>query len=189
MKLLVLDNYDSFTYNLVHLLRDLGVSQIDVVRNDKIGLAAAAAYQKIVLSPGPGIPNEAGIMPELVREFSAKASILGVCLGHQCIAEVFGGSLRNLSHPVHGHATKTRITAPGEKLFKGVPPEFKTGRYHSWVVAEEGFPDCLEITARDEKGEIMALSHRTLSVKGVQFHPESVLTEHGAAIIKNWLEC
>ena len=187
-KVLVLDNYDSFTYNLVHLLRELGVSDLTVARNDKITLHAVSEFDKIVLSPGPGIPNEAGIMPEVVRKFAPTKSILGVCLGHQCIGEVFGGKLVNMGQPVHGKAIVTTVTEPHERLFGSVPRQFLAGRYHSWLVARDGFPTTLAITAMDEKGDIMALRHREYNVTGVQFHPESVLTEHGATIMRNWLE-
>jgi anthranilate synthase component II len=187
MKLLVLDNYDSFTYNLVHLLRQLGVKGVEVLRNDKITLDAVSGYDKIVLSPGPGVPREAGIMPELVRRYAATRSILGVCLGHQCIGEVFGATLVNMRAPVHGKATATIICDPSEPLFAGVPSPVNTGRYHSWLVSRQGFPADLVVTAKDTNGDIMALRHQRYNVRGVQFHPESVLTEHGQTMVKNWL--
>lgn len=187
MSVLVLDNYDSFTYNLVHLLRRLGVSEMTVVRNDKISVADALRFDKILLSPGPGVPCEAGIMPELVRCAAAEKSILGVCLGHQCIGEVFGARLVNMPEPVHGKATLTSVSDAHERLFSGVPSPLKTGRYHSWLVSRENFPADLVITAVDEHGDIMALRHRRYDVRGVQFHPESVLTEHGEQMLKNWL--
>jgi anthranilate synthase component 2 len=187
MKLLVLDNYDSFTYNLVHLLHEVGVQDITVARNDKISLDDVAAYESIVLSPGPGIPNEAGIMPDLVRRYAPTKKILGVCLGHQCIGEVFGAGLVNMPQPVHGKAVRTQLLEPRASLFGGLPPAFMTGRYHSWLVAREGFPACLRITAQDERGDIMALEHREYRVSGVQFHPESVLSEQGAALVRNFV--
>ncbi len=186
-QILILDNYDSFTYNLVHLLRELGASGIEVVRNDKIALPDIERFDAIVLSPGPGLPREAGIMPDLVTTYAAKKKILGVCLGHQCIAECFGAKLENLQNPVHGKATPVRVINDKEPLFKGLPGIFNTGRYHSWVVSKEGFPVDLEITALDNSGEIMALAHKKYNVRGVQFHPESVLTEHGAKMMKNWM--
>ena len=187
MKLLVLDNYDSFTYNVVHLLRHIGVTDIEVHRNDRITVEAVGQYDRIVLSPGPGIPLEAGIMPEVVRAYGPTKSIFGVCLGHQCIGEVYGGTLRNLGAPVHGKGVPTRVINQKELLFQGLPSTIVTGRYHSWVVSREGFPNDLTITAEDDKGEIMALSHKIFDVRGVQFHPESVLTEHGESMIRNWL--
>jgi anthranilate synthase component II len=186
MKILVLDNYDSFTYNLVYLLKELG-AHLEVHRNDKIALEEVKNYDKVLLSPGPGIPAEAGILHDLVREYAAQKSILGVCLGHQGIAEVFGGSLENMGEVLHGISTKAIITENNERLFKGVPSELKVGRYHSWTVIPESMPETLRITAVDENGKVMALSHTTYDVKGVQFHPESVLTEHGKTMLENWL--
>ncbi len=185
---LVIDNYDSFTYNLVHLLRHLGVTEIAVHRNDKISVDEAGRFKKILLSPGPGIPLEAGIMPEVVRTYGKTHSIFGVCLGHQCIGEVYGGTLINMKHPVHGKSVKTKILDSNEALFKGLPSEIETGRYHSWLVSKEGFPDSLRITAVDDKGDVMALSHKTFDVRGVQFHPESILTDLGEQMMRNWLE-
>lgn len=187
MQILLLDNYDSFTYNVAHLIRELGYA-VSVIRNDKITLDDVERYDKIVLSPGPGIPEEAGIMPALIKRFAPEKPIFGVCLGHQAIGESFGGRLQNLSHVFHGLATKAHITQPSDILFQGLPVEITVGRYHSWVVAEEHFPEELEITAMDEEGQIMALRHRTYNLRGVQFHPESVLTEYGAQMMKNWLE-
>jgi len=186
MKILVLDNYDSFTYNLVHLLKELGHSP-KVVRNDKIGINEVENYDKILLSPGPGVPEEAGIMPELLKKYSKTKSILGVCLGHQAIGEAFGGSLTNLSDVFHGVATKTRILDKEEKLFRAIPEQIATCRYHSWIVNSYDLPDCLQITAVDEYGNIMALRHREYDVRGVQFHPESYITEYGKQMIYNWL--
>ncbi len=186
MKILVLDNYDSFTYNLVYILRELH-ENIDVYRNDKITLNAVADYDKILLSPGPGIPSEAGIMPELVRTYAATKSILGICLGHQCIGEVFGASLENMSEVLHGVSDKIIIREPNELLFKGLPAEFQVGRYHSWSVLTDTVPATMTITAIDEQNRVMALTHKTYDVRGVQFHPESVLTEHGKRMLENWV--
>ena len=188
MKILLLDNYDSFTFNLFQLVGEVGGIAPEVFRNDKISLAEVEKFDKILLSPGPGIPNEAGMMPEIVREFAHRKSILGVCLGHQCIGEVFGARLENMTRVCHGFGLETIVTEPDEKLFQNVPRAFQSGRYHSWVVANENLPDCLEITANDSENRIMALRHKTFDVRGIQFHPESVLTPDGATIIKNWLE-
>ncbi len=187
MRVLVIDNYDSFTYNLVHLVRHLGVRELDVRRNDKLTLEEAQAYDKILLSPGPGLPSEAGLMPEIVKRCAAEKSILGVCLGHQCIGEIFGAKLINMQDVVHGKGVEMQIVDPDEPLFRGLPQRFVGGRYHSWLVSGEDFPECLKVTAVDAKGDIMALSHRSLDVKGLQFHPESVLTELGKEIVANWL--
>lgn len=187
MNLLVLDNYDSFTYNLVYILRTLGYgSEMDIFRNDKISLEKVEKYDKILLSPGPGVPSEAGIMPELLQKFSATKDILGVCLGHQAIGEAFGGSLINLSEVVHGLASEVDVQS--DLLFQGLPGTFKVGRYHSWVINEKDFPDALEVTARTPDGQIMAVRHREFKVRGVQFHPESILTENGVQMMRNWLE-
>lgn len=188
MKILLLDNYDSFTFNLFQLVGEVGGKVPEVFRNDKITLEMVEKYDKILLSPGPGIPCEAGIMPEIVREFASRKSILGVCLGHQCIGETFGAQLENMTRVCHGFGLETVVTKSDEKLFQNVPPNFQSGRYHSWVVANENLPDCLEVTARDLENRIMALRHKTFDVRGIQFHPESVLTPDGAIIIKNWLE-
>lgn len=184
--ILVIDNYDSFTFNLVHLLHECG-HDATVWRNDKFALADVAAFNKILLSPGPGIPEEAGLLLDVIRTYGASKSILGICLGQQAIAEVYGGTLYNLAKPVHGTATPIRITVSEEPIFGGLPLSFSVGRYHSWAVSRDGFPDSLSITAEDEQGVIMALSHKTLDVKGLQFHPESVLTAHGKEMIANWL--
>lgn len=230
MKILVFDNYDSFTYNLVHLVEKILHQKVDVYRNDQLPLEAVKAYDKIILSPGPGIPEEAGLLLPLIKEYAATKSILGVCLGHQAIGQAFGGKLTNLSTVYHGVATPIQIvnrqSAGGNRpsagtrtpvtgnprqvgagsqpvtagdiseaisdtkhsLFDGLPDEFEVGRYHSWVVSEEGFPDELEITARDASNFIMALQHKTYDVQGVQFHPESVLTPRGEEILRNWLK-
>lgn len=183
--ILVIDNYDSFVYNLVQMLIDLDCEVI-VKRNDKITLDEVAQYNRILLSPGPGIPSETAIMPELIKRFASEKKILGVCLGHQGIGEVFGGKLINLKKVHHGVAEKTKIVDRDEYLFKGLPEEFLTGRYHSWIV-DKPLPERLVITALDEEGSIMGLRHKVYDVRGVQFHPESVLTEYGMRIIKNWI--
>lgn len=187
MKIAVIDNYDSFTYNLVHYLEDLG-AEVIVLRNDEFDLDELEPFQKILLSPGPGIPDEAGLLKQVIKHFAPTKSILGICLGQQAIGEVFGGSLMNLEKVYHGVATKVKVEVDDENLFRDIPKEFEVGRYHSWVVSNEGFPEDLEITSKDENGEIMSLRHRKYDLKGVQFHPESVLTPHGKMILKNWLE-
>ena len=184
--ILVIDNYDSFTFNLVHLLNEAGY-EATVWRNDKFELADVDAFDKILLSPGPGIPSEAGLLLDVIRQYSQTKSILGICLGMQAIAEVFGGTLYNLTKPVHGRATALVVSDPEESLFANCPNEFLVGRYHSWAVSNQDLPAQLKITASDVNSVIMALSHTTLDVKGVQFHPESILTEHGKKLIENWL--
>jgi anthranilate synthase component 2 len=187
MKCLLFDNYDSFTYNLRHILRELGV-ETDVYRNDRITLDEVAAYDKILLSPGPGIPSEAGLLLPLIKRYAPTKSILGVCLGEQAIGEVFGARLSNLRDVYHGVCSTIRIKAK-DPLFEGLEPTFRAGRYHSWVVSRDGFPDCLEITAVDaEDDRIMAVRHRRYDVRGVQFHPESALTPQGKRIIENWIK-
>lgn len=186
-KVLVFDNYDSFTYNLVQMIERILQTQVDVVKNDEITLEEIGKYDKIVLSPGPGIPEEAGILLELIKEFASTKSILGVCLGQQAIAEAFGGSLINLSEIFHGVATSAEIVKPETKIFKNLQSGMEVGRYHSWVVNPEGFPEELEVTAIDKDGMIMALQHKTYDVHGVQFHPESILTPEGEVIIRNFL--
>ena len=186
-RILVFDNYDSFTYNLVHLVEKITGEKVDVYRNDQIALADVAAYDKIILSPGPGIPQEAGLLLPLIKEYAATKSILGVCLGHQAIAEAFGGTLINLSTVFHGVATPIKILDNKSQVLDGLPDEIEVGRYHSWIVSEDNFPAELEITARDENGYIMGLQHKTFDVQGVQFHPESVLTPDGERIMRNWL--
>jgi anthranilate synthase component 2 len=226
-RILVFDNYDSFTYNLVHLVEKLLHQKVEVHRNDRIPLEDVKKFDKIILSPGPGVPSEAGLLLPLIREYAASKSILGVCLGHQAIGEAFGGKLVNLSTVYHGVATPVRVLGRGVNgaaggaadrggnaagggrnavagsaggaavaggnglavdLFAGLPDTLEVGRYHSWVVSEEGFPQELEVTARDESNYIMGLRHRTLDVQGVQFHPESVLTPQGEQVLKNWLK-
>ena len=188
MKILVFDNYDSFTYNLVHLVEKITGEKVDVYRNDQIALADVAAYDKIILSPGPGIPKEAGLLLPLIKEYAATKSILGVCLGHQAIAEAFGGTLINLSTVFHGVATPIKIAGAKSKILDGLPEVIEVGRYHSWIVSDDNFPAELEVTARDENGYIMALQHKTFDVQGVQFHPESVLTPDGEKMMRNWLK-
>ena len=186
MKILVLDNYDSFTYNLVHYVEMVTNAHVEVYRNNNISLAAISKYDKILLSPGPGIPSEAGILMNVIQEYAPTKSILGVCLGHQAIGEVFGGKLINLESVYHGVATEMEVVKD-DVLFKGISKKFKAGRYHSWVIDEKKFPEELEITVRDEHGHVMGLRHQKFDVRGVQFHPESVLTEHGVQMIKNWI--
>lgn len=187
MKILVLDNYDSFTYNLVYIVRQLGYgAKMDVFRNDKVSLDAVAQYDKILLSPGPGVPSEAGIMPELLKKYAATKAILGVCLGHQAIGEAFGGSLINLSEVLHGVASP--VTVQKDLLFEQIPDTFSIGRYHSWVIDESTLSSDLEVIGRTPDQQIMAVRHKKFNVRGVQFHPESILTENGVQIIKNWLE-
>ncbi len=187
MKILVLDNYDSFTYNLVHYIEKLSENPVDVYRNDAISLNAIAAYDKICLSPGPGLPGEAGIMIDAIKKYYKEKSILGICLGMQAIAEVFGGKLKNLAEVHHGIPRKT-VGSEKKNLFSGLPEEFISGRYHSWVVDPDGFPEELEVIAIDEEKNIMALYHKQFDIGGVQFHPESVLTEYGEKIIENWVK-
>ena len=187
MKILVLDNYDSFTYNLVQYIERVVKEPIDVRRNDQISLDEISSYDKILISPGPGIPTEAGITLDLIREFGATKSILGVCLGHQAIAEAFGGTIKNLSTVYHGVMGQMKQIKTGDYLFEGVPSEFDAGRYHSWVVEVDSFPSQLEVTVENDEGYIMALRHREYDVRGVQFHPESVLTEYGGRMVLNWV--
>lgn len=187
MKLLVFDNYDSFTYNLVHLVQQVNKDiEIAVHRNDEIPLEKVKAFDKVILSPGPGVPSEAGLLLPLIKEYASSKSILGVCLGHQAIGEAFGGKLVNLSTVYHGVALNCQLQA--SPLFEGLPAQIPVGRYHSWVVSDEDFPATLEITARDDHGYIMALQHKTYDIQGVQFHPESVLTPDGETILRNWLK-
>ncbi|MEO8823030.1 MAG: aminodeoxychorismate/anthranilate synthase component II [Ginsengibacter sp.] len=191
MKILIFDNYDSFTYNLVHVVEKIIHAKTDVYRNDKISLEKIYEYDKIILSPGPGLPSESGLLLPLIKEFASSKSILGVCLGQQAIAEVFGGNLVNLKEVYHGVATKIKVSEGRTKskndIFKNLPNELEAGRYHSWIVDKENFPEDLEITAEDENGFIMALRHKTFDVQGVQFHPESVLTPDGEKMMRNWL--
>jgi anthranilate synthase component 2 len=187
-KILVIDNYDSFVYNLVHYIEKLTGSRPDVYRNDEITLDEVGQYSKILLSPGPGIPIEAGICLDLIKRYAHQKSILGVCLGHQAIGEAFGGRLTNLKQVYHGLATPVTIIEKNDPLFKGIPAIINAGRYHSWVIERESLPDCFTITCEDENSMIMGITHRKYDVRGLQFHPESVLTECGYDIIKNWLD-
>ncbi len=185
---MVFDNYDSFTYNLVHLVEKITHNKVDVFRNDQLPLEKVKDYDKIILSPGPGIPEEAGLLVPLIKEYAASKSILGVCLGHQAIGQAFGGELINLSTVYHGVATDCRLHIAKCRLFDSLPDTIEVGRYHSWVVSRENFPDELEITAEDDNGMIMGLQHKKFDVQGVQFHPESVLTPNGEDILRNWLK-
>ena len=186
-KLLILDNHDSFTYNLVQLVEQHGGWDFDVLKNNEIGLCDVSRYQKILLSPGPGLPAEAGIMKALIKEYASTKSIFGVCLGLQAIVEVFGGRLYNFEKPVHGEARKAKIIA-ADPIFKNLPNTISVGLYHSWAVEKSNFPEDLQITALSEKGVIMAVQHRAYDIHGVQFHPESIITAYGQNIIENWLD-
>lgn len=185
-KLLIIDNYDSFTYNLVQLVEQHGGWDFKVIKNDEVEIEDIQNYQKILLSPGPGLPSDAGIMPQIISVYASSKSILGVCLGHHAIAEAFGGSLYNFAQPVHGLQRKVSILE-NDILFKNLPNTIEVGLYHSWAVQKESFPKDLIITAMSEKGVIMALQHRSFDVRGVQFHPESIMTAYGREIIWNWL--
>ncbi len=185
MKIAVIDNYDSFTYNLVHLVRQLG-ADVAVRRNDQFEISDIEPYDKIILSPGPGIPSEAGLLTDVIRAYAGRKPILGVCLGHQAIGEAFGARLENLKEVYHGVATPVTLDT-AEPLFRGLPRRIDVGRYHSWVVSRDGLPECLSVTAESDDGNIMALRHNEFDVRGIQFHPESILTPDGAAIVKNWL--
>jgi len=185
MKVVIIDNYDSFTYNLSHLIKALG-AEVTVLRNDQFKLSDIEQFNKIVLSPGPGIPSEAGLLLDVIRTYAGKKPILGVCLGHQAIGEAFGGKLENLSDVFHGVATPCHIIAD-DPIFSGIERDITIGRYHSWVVSNEGLPCCLEVTAVSDEGQIMALRHKSLNVRGIQFHPESVLTPDGKKMIQNFL--
>lgn len=185
-KILVLDNYDSFTYNLVHAVKKLGFKHVEVHRNDQISLEEIARFDKIILSPGPGVPSESGILLDVIKTYAATKPILGVCLGEQAIAEAFGGALTNLSEVHHGVSSMVNVLE-NDILFDGLEKTIEVGRYHSWAVDKSKLPDCLTITAVDEEGMIMALAHKTYDVRGVQFHPESVLTPDGEQMLKNWL--
>ncbi len=187
MKILVLDNYDSFTYNLVAYLERLTGEEPEVHRNDKISLEEVGRFDKILLSPGPGLPSESGILCEVIRRYAPEKSILGVCLGLQAMAEAFGGSLENMEEVVHGVATPVRVLERENLLFRNLPEVFNAGRYHSWVASKNTLPGCLTLTAEDEQGHVMAFSHKEFDVHGVQFHPESILTEHGMELLSNWI--
>ena len=185
IKTVIIDNYDSFTYNLSHLLKELG-ADVTVVRNDRFRLEDLEQYDRIVLSPGPGIPSEAGLMPQVIKSYAGRKPILGICLGHQAIGEAFGARLLNIGNVVHGVATPAHITVQ-DYLFNGLPKDIEVGRYHSWVVDDKDLPQCLEVTSRSDDGYIMSLRHREFDIRGIQFHPESVLTPQGKTIINNWL--
>ena len=185
MRIAVIDNYDSFTYNLVHLVKSLGV-EVDVFRNDQFQLSSLEPYDKLLLSPGPGIPSEAGLLLEVIKTYAPRKSILGICLGHQAIGEVFGGRLVRLHQVYHGVAIPCEQTLD-DPLFANLPRHFEVGRYHSWVVSREDFPDCLQVTALSSDGQVMALRHKQYDVRGLQFHPESVLTPLGGTILSNWI--
>ena len=185
-RILIVDNYDSFTYNLYHLVRELGYRNVEVFRNDALALDQMEAFQKIILSPGPGIPSEAGLLTQIIARYASKKSMLGVCLGHQAIAEVFWAKLLNMKEVYHGVATPVQVVRP-HRLFEGLGARFEVGRYHSWIVSNHNFPGELEVTATDDNNSIMALRHREYDVHGIQFHPESVLTPLGARIMHNWL--
>lgn len=200
MRIVIIDNYDSFTYNLSHLVKELG-ADVTVYRNDLFELKELEPFDKIILSPGPGIPSEAGLLLDVIRTYADRKPILGVCLGHQAIGEVFGARLENLSNVFHGVSTPCHLiqspakaastelsNAPLDSIFSGLPATITIGRYHSWVVSKANFPSCLEITAESDEGQIMALRHKTLDVHGIQFHPESVLTPEGKTIINNWIK-
>ncbi len=186
MKIVIIDNYDSFTYNLSHLVKELG-AEVTVYRNDQFEMSQLDEFDKIILSPGPGIPSEAGLLLDVIKAYAGKKPILGVCLGHQAIGESFGGKLTNLSEVYHGVATPSTITVK-DYIFEGLPEKIEIGRYHSWVVDTEAFPDCLEVTSVSDEGFIMSLRHKEYDIRGIQYHPESVLTPEGKTIIGNWLK-
>ena len=186
-KIAVIDNYDSFTYNLVHALSQITGEEIDVFRNDKLEMADLEKYTHIVLSPGPGIPDEAGKLKEIIETYAPSKKMLGVCLGHQAIAEVFGGELINISKVFHGVSTSIKVLDKGDYLFRNIPEEFEGGRYHSWIVSDKNLPSSLKITANAVDGEIMGMSHTSYDVKGLQFHPESILTKCGNELLTNWV--
>ena len=188
MKILILDNYDSFTYNLVHMVEEITGNFPDVYRNDQISLAEVGAYDVIMLSPGPGIPDEAGILKEVIHTYAPTIPIFAVCLGLQAITEVFGGTIVNIDQVYHGVATTMEVVDKEALLFRGMPVKFEAARYHSWIAAEEDFPEMLKITARDEEGGIMALEHKNYNVSAVQFHPESILTPLGERMVRNFMD-
>jgi len=185
MKIVIIDNYDSFTYNLSHLVKEIG-AEVTVYRNDRFQLGQLESFDKIILSPGPGIPSEAGLLPDVVKTYAGRKPMLGVCLGHQAIGEAFGGRLENLSEVFHGVATEGTQFG-NDYIFDSLPRRITMGRYHSWVVSRQGFPDCLEVTAESDEGQIMALRHREFDIHGIQFHPESVLTPEGRKIVENFI--
>ena len=186
IKIAIIDNYDSFTYNLAHLMKELG-AEVTVLRNDKFDIADLTQYDKLILSPGPGIPSEAGLLMDVIKTYAGKKPMLGVCLGHQAIGEAFGASLTNMSEVFHGVATEG-VQLGNDPIFAGLPQRITMGRYHSWVVSRDGLPDCLEITALSDEGQIMGLKHKNFDIHGIQFHPESVLTPDGRTIVDNFLK-
>lgn len=188
MKILIIDNYDSFTYNLVHMVEKITNQFPTVFRNDEISLEDINYYDMIMLSPGPGIPKEAGILKDIIYRYAGKKPIFGVCLGLQAIVEVFGGSIINMDEVFHGVATEMKVTKPTALIFKDIPTKFQAARYHSWIASNENFPVDLEITAEDEEGGVMAIRHRYFSISAVQFHPESILTDVGEQIVRNFIE-
>jgi len=187
MKIVMIDNYDSFTYNLVHLVKALG-ADVTVYRNDQFELSDLEPFDKIMLSPGPGIPSEAGLLIDVIREYAGKKPIIGICLGEQAMGEFFGGTLVNLSEVFHGVQTPCHLVVEDDYIFEGLPKDLMVGRYHSWVVDAASMPDCLETTAVSDEGQVMALRHKTMDIRGIQFHPESVLTPEGGKMIGNWLK-
>ena len=188
MNILILDNYDSFTYNIVQYVEELTGENIDVFRNDEISLEEINKYDKIILSPGPGVPDNAGILKDVIKEYAPSKSILGICLGLQAMAEVFGGKIKNLSEVYHGVASEITLKLPDNKLFLDIPQSFEAGRYHSWIVDNEQVPECFNISSEDKEGQIMSMFHKDYNLRGVQFHPESILTPYGKKMLKNWIE-
>lgn len=186
MRLLIIDNYDSFTYNLVQMIEQCGVTDFKICKNDQVSAEDTMLYDKILLSPGPGLPAEAGNLLPIIKACAVKKDILGICLGHQAITESFGAKLFQLPHPLHGIVSEATITGD-PVLFKNLPQKIKIGRYHSWAVSDKDFPDCLEITSLSDDGIIMSIKHKTLALRGIQFHPESIMTPQGKTIIRNWL--
>jgi anthranilate synthase component 2 len=188
LKVLLIDNYDSFTFNIVEMLRQLNVTDLSIVKNNEITAEQASHFDKIIISPGPATPQESGNIVEIIVQLSPTKSILGICLGHQAIAEAFGGTLQNLARPYHGFRAQLKIKEAGY-LFKNLPTEFQIGLYHSWIVEKETLPNCLEVTALSSENIIMSIKHKTFDVQGIQFHPESFMTEYGKEMIRNWLAC
>ncbi len=188
MKILILDNYDSFTYNIVQYVEDITGTKVDVFRNDEIALSEIKKYDKIILSPGPGVPDDAGLLKDVIKEYAPSKSILGICLGLQAMAEVYGGGIFNLNKVYHGIASEMYIKLPDNKLFLDIPQKFEAGRYHSWIVDKSNLPDCFRISSVDEEGQIMSMFHKDYDLRGVQFHPESILTPYGKKMLKNWIE-
>lgn len=187
-EILVIDNYDSFTYNLIQIVKEFGKCECIVVKNDALNLRVINRYKKILITPGPGVPSEAGKILNVIKRFSSCKSILGVCLGHQAIAEAFGGRLEKLPQVIHGMKKKVKIIVRDEYLFDGIPKNIYAGFYHSWMISKKYLPDCLEITAQDDRGMIMAIRHKNFDARGIQFHPESVMTDYGKKIVQNWLD-